>query len=136
MAIWNILPTFGIFYDHLVQFVFIWYIFSGFGIMHQEKSGNPAAHYSMYKINSMKANISKFLFDPSYVLSVSYGLQRFIKYSSGPPGTRLAAWITLSCSTSWASRITWETWTSSWPGLEPGSRHCRRISKFLDWNFK
>jgi hypothetical protein len=22
--------------------VFIWYIFSGFGIMHQEKSGNPA----------------------------------------------------------------------------------------------
>jgi hypothetical protein len=27
MAIWNILQTFGIFYDHLVQFVFIWYIF-------------------------------------------------------------------------------------------------------------
>jgi hypothetical protein len=33
---------FGIFYVHLVHFVFIWYIFSGFGIMHQEKSGNPA----------------------------------------------------------------------------------------------
>jgi hypothetical protein len=42
MAIWNILQTFGIFYDHLVHFVFIWYIFSGFGIMYQEKSGNPA----------------------------------------------------------------------------------------------
>jgi hypothetical protein len=41
MAIWNVLWTFGIFYDHLVHFVFIWYIFSGFGIMHQEKSGNP-----------------------------------------------------------------------------------------------
>jgi hypothetical protein len=27
MAIWNILPKFGIFYDHLVHFVFIWYIF-------------------------------------------------------------------------------------------------------------
>jgi hypothetical protein len=27
MAIWNILQTFGIFYDHLVHFVFIWYIF-------------------------------------------------------------------------------------------------------------
>jgi hypothetical protein len=32
MAIWNILWRFGIFYDHLVHFVFIWYIFSGFGI--------------------------------------------------------------------------------------------------------
>jgi hypothetical protein len=27
MAVWNILPTFGIFYDRLVHFVFIWYIF-------------------------------------------------------------------------------------------------------------
>jgi hypothetical protein len=27
MAIWNILWTFGIFYDHLEQFVLIWYIF-------------------------------------------------------------------------------------------------------------
>jgi hypothetical protein len=42
MAIWNILQTFGIFYDHLVHFVFVRYIFSGFGIMYQEKSGNPA----------------------------------------------------------------------------------------------
>jgi hypothetical protein len=25
MAIWNILQTFGIFYDQLVHFVFIWY---------------------------------------------------------------------------------------------------------------
>jgi hypothetical protein len=41
MAIWNIVQTFGIFYDYLVHFVFIWYIFSGFGIMHQGKSGNP-----------------------------------------------------------------------------------------------
>jgi hypothetical protein len=41
MRIWNILQTFGIFYDHLVNFVFIWYILSGFGIMYQEKSGNP-----------------------------------------------------------------------------------------------
>jgi hypothetical protein len=41
MAIWCILRTFGTFYDHLVHFVFIWYIFSGFGIMYQEKSDNP-----------------------------------------------------------------------------------------------
>jgi hypothetical protein len=30
MAVWNILQTFGIFYDHLVHFVSIWYIFSRF----------------------------------------------------------------------------------------------------------
>jgi hypothetical protein len=27
MTIWNILWRFGIFYDHLVHFIFIWYIF-------------------------------------------------------------------------------------------------------------
>jgi hypothetical protein len=31
MTTWNISWRFGIFYDHLVHFVFIWYIFSGFG---------------------------------------------------------------------------------------------------------
>jgi hypothetical protein len=42
MVIWDILWRFGILYDHLVHFVFIWYIFSSFGIMYQEISGNPA----------------------------------------------------------------------------------------------
>jgi hypothetical protein len=28
MAIWNILRTLGIFYDHLVHFMLIWYIFT------------------------------------------------------------------------------------------------------------
>jgi hypothetical protein len=41
MAIWNILWRFGIFHARLVHFVLIWYIFSGFGIMYQYKSGNP-----------------------------------------------------------------------------------------------
>jgi hypothetical protein len=44
MAIWNILQTFAICYDHLVDFLFVWCIFSSFGIMHQEKSGNPENH--------------------------------------------------------------------------------------------
>jgi hypothetical protein len=53
----------GIFYDHLVflrqleiffgllvYFVVIWYIFPGFGILYQEKSGNPAtAQWFPYK---------------------------------------------------------------------------------------
>jgi hypothetical protein len=38
MAIWNMLPPFGIFYDHLVLLVFIWYIFSRFGKLCQEKN--------------------------------------------------------------------------------------------------
>jgi hypothetical protein len=41
MAIWNILRAFGISHDHLVHFLLIWYISSGFGIMYKEKSGNP-----------------------------------------------------------------------------------------------
>jgi hypothetical protein len=40
-AIWNILMIFGIFYDQLVNFGFILYIFSDFGIVYLEKSGNP-----------------------------------------------------------------------------------------------
>jgi hypothetical protein len=36
MSIWDILQTFGKFYDHLEHFVFIWYILSGFGIMRQK----------------------------------------------------------------------------------------------------
>jgi hypothetical protein len=42
MAVWNILETIGIFNDYLAHFVFILYMFPGFGIMYQEKSGNPA----------------------------------------------------------------------------------------------
>jgi hypothetical protein len=46
MATWNILWRFGIFYDPLVHFVFIWYIFSGFGMKYQEKSGNPEPNFN------------------------------------------------------------------------------------------
>jgi hypothetical protein len=41
MAFWNNLQSLGIFYDHWVHFMFIWYTLAGFGIMHQEESGNP-----------------------------------------------------------------------------------------------
>jgi hypothetical protein len=58
MVIWNILWPFGIFYDHLVQFVFIWYIFPVFGIMHKEKSGNPASGQST---SSKKNKLKKVL---------------------------------------------------------------------------
>jgi hypothetical protein len=41
MAFWNIFWRFVIVYDRSVHFVLILYIFSGFGIMYREKSGNP-----------------------------------------------------------------------------------------------
>jgi hypothetical protein len=41
MAIWFILWLFGIFCGRLVYFVVIWYIFPPFGMLHQDKSGNP-----------------------------------------------------------------------------------------------
>jgi hypothetical protein len=41
MVICNISQTLETLYYRMVHFMFIWNIFSGFGIMYQEKSGNP-----------------------------------------------------------------------------------------------
>jgi hypothetical protein len=41
MTISFILRPLEIFYGHLVHFVVIWYNFPRFGILDQEKSGNP-----------------------------------------------------------------------------------------------
>jgi hypothetical protein len=47
MAIWNILWIFEILCDHSVHFMFILVHFSSFGIMHQEKSGNPGKDHEL-----------------------------------------------------------------------------------------
>jgi hypothetical protein len=41
MAVRYSLWPVGKFYGHLVHYVVIWYIFSGFGIEYRDKSGNP-----------------------------------------------------------------------------------------------
>jgi hypothetical protein len=41
MSIWTFLGPLEISYGHLVYFEVIWYIFPRFGILDQEKSGNP-----------------------------------------------------------------------------------------------
>jgi hypothetical protein len=46
------------FNGHLAHFVFIWYIISGFGILQQEKSGNPGPHFTGLRI-SRKAAVAK-----------------------------------------------------------------------------
>jgi hypothetical protein len=50
MTIWFILRQLEIFYGHLVYFVVIWYIFPRFGILYQEKSGNPVANDEKYTV--------------------------------------------------------------------------------------
>jgi hypothetical protein len=41
MANWSILKLFGIVCGHCAYFMVIWYIFPRFGMLYQEKAGNP-----------------------------------------------------------------------------------------------
>jgi hypothetical protein len=50
MTIWSILRALEIFSSHLVYFVVIWYISPRFGILYQEKSGNPARDHHQGEI--------------------------------------------------------------------------------------
>jgi polyferredoxin len=70
-AIWSIFLQFGIFYSNLVYFAAIWYIlcpfgifvvilvkFSLFGLLYQEKSGNPGLFPSASKkVNPIKFSV-------------------------------------------------------------------------------
>jgi hypothetical protein len=42
---WSIFRPLEISFGHLVYFVVIWYISPRFGILYQEKSGNPGVYY-------------------------------------------------------------------------------------------
>jgi hypothetical protein len=57
MTIWSILGPLEIFYAHLVYFVVIWYIFPRFGILDQQKSGNPALHHKIIQSESSLKNL-------------------------------------------------------------------------------
>jgi hypothetical protein len=41
MDTWSILGSFVVFYGHLEYVALIWYILPRFGILYEEKSGNP-----------------------------------------------------------------------------------------------
>jgi hypothetical protein len=49
---WYILCPFGIYYGHLVYFIAILYIFPRFGILLQEKTGNPGANPTTLSYNA------------------------------------------------------------------------------------
>jgi hypothetical protein len=51
MNTWSILQSFVTFQGYLVKFVVIWYIFPRFGILDQEKSGNPDTHDPLEREN-------------------------------------------------------------------------------------
>jgi hypothetical protein len=44
MTIGSYLLPFDLFCGHLVYFMVIWYVFSRFGMLNKEKSGNPELH--------------------------------------------------------------------------------------------
>jgi hypothetical protein len=52
-AIWNGLGPFGTFYGNFSILVVIWYIFLRFGILYQEKSGNPVTNHD-FKVDEKK----------------------------------------------------------------------------------
>jgi hypothetical protein len=54
IAICYILWPFGIYYGHFVYFVVVWYIFSRFGRLYEEKSGSTATLYSIISIAASK----------------------------------------------------------------------------------
>jgi hypothetical protein len=41
VAIWSLLLPFGVFSGNLINLIVIWLIFSRFGMLDREKSGNP-----------------------------------------------------------------------------------------------
>jgi hypothetical protein len=53
MAILVLLSPFGVFDLCLVHFVVFWYIFSHFGMLEQEKSGNPCFGGRMVYISQL-----------------------------------------------------------------------------------
>jgi hypothetical protein len=59
MAIWNVLRTFGIFYEHFYIFVHLVH-FSSLGIMSKEKSGNPVTKPIL---DDIRHEASKFKFE-------------------------------------------------------------------------
>jgi hypothetical protein len=70
-AILNTLRTCGIAFDHSVHFLFSGQKFSGFGIMHQEKSGNPGGRLAAAAAAAQRLTQSSVHFP---VLSFSSGL--------------------------------------------------------------
>jgi hypothetical protein len=59
MTIWSILRQLEKFYGPLVYFVVIRYIYPRFGILYQEKSGNPGLREAQELISSEPAFVRK-----------------------------------------------------------------------------
>jgi hypothetical protein len=67
MTIWSILRPLEIFYGHLVYLGVIWFIFSHFCILDQEKSGNPGRDTNGRFIYRRNANNGNFM--PAFYFS-------------------------------------------------------------------
>jgi hypothetical protein len=54
----SILRPFGTFSGHIVHFLAFWYIFPHFGMLYQEKSGNPDSN--TYQVDDGSRKLSLF----------------------------------------------------------------------------
>jgi hypothetical protein len=61
------------FFDHLAHCMFNWYIFSGFGVMRQEKSGNPDSFLKIFFQTS--PNAQSLQLSPSNPVSAKLALR-------------------------------------------------------------
>jgi hypothetical protein len=68
VVIWYILWSSGIFYGHLAYVMAIWSIFPRFGMLYQEKSGNPA--HTLMSTASVNEHTSFLIF---YALPLNVG---------------------------------------------------------------
>jgi hypothetical protein len=79
---WSILRPFGLFYGHLIYFMVIWYIFSHFGMLCQEKSGNPALYPNTHSFKSELATVTQQFLHFPRVAVTTREQSRFIHYSA------------------------------------------------------
>jgi hypothetical protein len=83
LTIWFIPLPFGIFYGHLVYFVVFLVYFSHFGILYEEKSGNPGENQPTSGINYNNVGrfqLLKIVHKNTSLISITY-----IRWSSHPP---------------------------------------------------
>jgi hypothetical protein len=66
IALWNILQTLGIFFDHLVHFVSFGTFFR---LWYQEKSGNPGRLQNGITLNARKKKRKKEFFELIFIVN-------------------------------------------------------------------
>jgi hypothetical protein len=84
MAISFIVLPFGIFCGNLVNFTVVWYIFSRFGVLFQDKSGNPDAKASCILCYQAQKNCLVQWWQDSRAITLSLADERKLASMANP----------------------------------------------------